>query len=215
MAQVDPGTASSIASALIACERVTYSTEELSLAELYMLATTCTSAQRSLEVATALCRTVACICGPDRRDASANRVSCGAAGVVRAILGVMRTYAPGSSRVAALGCRALGYLAHHNEVNADVLVMSPDSNGGLGLNVIESAMMCQQRDAEAQYQACGALVRIADAVSPSAMRVLQERRSSESLKKLLNAAKSNHPEDRDLNKKADMALAALTGRASR
>lgn len=176
---------------------------EVSFTDVTLLVTTCTAALSSSGVGHALCHAVLSMCSVMGSQAKANAVTCGAAGVIPAIVAAIRAHGAAIEVVARVGCAALNSLAWFgNTVNADAIVLSTG-----GLDAILLMMTVHARDSEVQLYACQSLCWIAAAASPAAKRVMCEPEGS--VRKLLRTAKSNHPANAELESWADSALARV------
>lgn len=186
-----------------ALERVRPTLDALSSGDVATLVSACRKAMSSPKVAAYFCNVAGVMCGRDVSTAAANRVTCGAAGVISAVVLAMYAHGTGDvhgygARVAAEGCWALSRLAQDNTVNADAIVLFG------GLDVILSVMQAHAGD-WVPRNACWALKDIADAAGPAALDVMRDSRAPE----LLEWAKRAYSSDELLTSKADRALRAL------
>lgn len=173
-----------IAAALAACGRVNDFDEDGSddavpLDDVTSLVIACTAALFDPEVSDAFATTIHGIC-----YRSANKATCGAAGVIPVVVSAMRMHGAVNARVAAKGCGALANLAHGHSGNANAIATSAG-----GLDGILSVMTSHAGDEEVQKWASHALNILVGNVTPAALAVIRESRAVE----LLNAAKSNFP----------------------
>lgn len=187
-----------IAAALAECARVEKKEGKVSLVALKSLVAAVSPALSSPEVARGICDAIKSICGPNL-SADDNRVTCGAAGVVPAVVTAISTHGSADSSVAWTGCHALADLAFENTVNADAIVLATG-----GLRTILSVMASTAKSVVLS-DACFALCNTADAASPAALKVMRESAAVE----LLHAAKRNYPSAFYLNHHADRALEVL------
>lgn len=172
-----------------------------SFGEVRSMVTACSAALSSPVVATTQCITIRNICSYPNPAEMANRVTCGAAGVIPGIVAVMVTHGAASVMVAGNGCAALGALGTRNIVNADAIVSSCG-----GLDAILAVMRSHGRDSGVQYTACEALCRLAKAVSPAAKRVMLD---SGILEVIDTVVKRNLAGDEYVVDMADQVLSAL------
>lgn len=190
----------SIAALRDMCECTGASSGEVALSELTSLVTACTPALCSPEVATALCAAVRKICS--NSSAKANRVVCGAAGAIHAVIAVLSTHGASSTIITVDGCTALSCVAQRNDSNAEAIVS--------GLDVILFLMTMYDWDEDVQEAACLVLWTLAVYVSGKALTAIRRR----SVSALLNTAKASHPSNTDLQAYADKALDAIAPRSS-
>lgn len=176
--------------------------DTLSVAGMTALVTACTAALPSLAVAEAFCNSIGSVC-TNSREGKANAVTCGAAGVIPAVIAAMSVHGAGGALVAASGYVALASLADGNAVNADAIV---GCSGGL--DVLLSVMACHAADGEVQAKACWALWGVAGSVSSGGLTAMRQSRAMQ----LIRAAKVNLSSDNLVMMYADGALATLKHR---
>lgn len=111
-------------------------------------------------------------------------MTCGAPGVIAAVVAAMWAQGPADVGVAASGCLALGSLSYQPP-NANTIVLTAG-----GLEVICAVMGPHAADEKLQRVACFALWRLALALSPPALAVM--RKACPVVESLL-AAQRNHP----------------------
>lgn len=179
------------------------------IADVQSLLTTWNAAPSSLGVAEVFFLSVITICNGS--DGTVNKVTCGAAGVIPAVIAATAAHRTASATVAAHGCEALHALAHDNTANADAIVLSA---GGAGLEVICSVMeaLAHAGNEVVQREACAALSFIADVCSPVALAAMRGSRVVD----LLPAAMARFPTEGNwiVRAWATEALKRLTAQAS-
>lgn len=162
----------------------------------------CTIASSSRDIAEDLCLTVYSVCYYANRFAEGDRVTCGAARVIPAVVAAMATHGAYIG-VAAHGCKALGWLAVGNTVNADAIVLSTG-----GLDQLYTTLAAHAVNLEVQKLACFALYKVSQHAGPAALAGIRGGRAVD----LLHAAKRAFPsstEQYGLHEYADKALVML------
>lgn len=193
-----------VAAAKAECRRVSIIKGKATSADLTSLLAVCAPALSSLEVSAALCTAVASLCADSNGKPAHNSKTCGAAGVIPAVVDILSAHGHSNRNVCWNGCRVLCLLSFRNRVNADAVVLSHSRSG---LDVILSVMVSHAQDGDVQEITCSALKHIARAASPAALRALRESAATE----LVRAAKRNHAGDDMLRYEAHEALAVLEG----
>lgn len=179
-ASASPTVTTTVAAARAECARLRVKEGPVTLAELEPLVAISSS---SPEAAEDLCYTIVKICGPGNNSLEANRVTCGAAGAIPAILSFLSNYGAVNTMFASRGCYALAWLAFGNTINADVIVLSAG-----GLEVIFSLMIAHASDVLVQQWACWALFTVAEAATPGVFTAVSANRAVE----LIHTAKRAH-----------------------
>lgn len=190
--------------ALSECERVRAIQGDVPLAVMEALVAACLPALSSPAVAEDLCRTVVKICV---YEGYAKQVTCGAAGVIQAVVAAMSAHGAQSPVVAARGCEALARLALGNPVNGNAIVLSTG-----GLDVICSVMVSHVESEDVQGEASYLLWRTSLKASLTSFAAIRGSRAVE----LLNVAKANHPREGEYTIRfwANAALGNLSQQAS-
>lgn len=177
------------------------------VADLTALVTLCTPAFSSPQVAKAFCERVGKLCHPaycyttdEVATALANKVTCGAAGVIPAILTVIALYGTVSPGVANMGILALSWIASKNALNSDAIVLSAG-----GLDAILSVMSTHAVYDQLQSSVCLLLGSITSVCSPAAKRVL----CASSAMEIVLVALRNHSHDYSLLDSAGLLLRNL------
>lgn len=177
------------------CARVRRIQGDVTIDEMTSLVARCTAALSSPEVADDFSQAVTHIC--QTGSWMPNKETCGAAGVIPAIVSALLTHGAVSVGVAMHGCQALCRLGEFNTDNIDAIVLYSG-----GLDAILSVMVWMAGEVTALHQACYALQFIADFASPASLAAIRESRAVE----LIQAEKANHPTDFSLTMFADSAL---------
>lgn len=184
------------------CTRASYIMNVLTMDDVDSLVTACAPALSSPAVAIDFCDTIISLCN-NYRCGQGNRAVLGAGGVIPAVVAAMATHGVEDSKLALIGCDALGWLACSVGANASAIVICAG-----GLHAIYAAMAAHALDREVQKKGCWALYTVTANASRSLLAATPK--GCDRAVQLLKTAKRNFRSDWNVNFFADSALVVLS-----
>lgn len=173
--------AESVTQALDVCARAGETVGLLPYPDAIVLVTLSSACLSSRDVATSFLRAIADVCSHD----STNRVTCGAAGAVPAVLAAMEAHGATHSPTALWGFQALSMLALFNPRNADEILRSEHA-----LDVIAGVIDAFADEYGVQVAAHPSVVCVARSASPA---VVDKMLKSTAFARINAAGKRNRP----------------------